>query len=400
MGESMGRFACIWVLWGAIPLAAACAADRVETLDLRAVEGNVVALSAQKVEIDAAAGRKSLDLADVEGIYLRDPEDLRARAAQAIVQTTAGDFLAAEKIAASDGKLRFTSPAVGAVTVPFSAVACIYMPAMGQTAGTVLKRASEVKDPEKPSDMVIVDQGKEWAGVDGVLMAMGDQKVTFRLGDQDKQIETRLVKAIRLAAPPATAAAAGRILFTDGSELLFSSAKLEGDRFSFFTAAAGEVSVPRKSVAGIRFRSGRMTPLAAITPAEVQEYGLFDSNFPHRLDRSVGGGPLRLGGRTYASGIGLHSFAQLAYKIDGQYKLFAAMVGIDDAVRPAGNATLVFLGDGKELAKPQVLTGKDAPREVRLDVTGVKSFVVRVEFGPDNLPVGDHVDLGAARLIK
>jgi hypothetical protein len=395
---NMGKLAGLWILCGLLPLAAA-AADRVEMLDLRVVEGNVVAISAQKVEI-AAPGAQSLPLSDVEGVYLREVEDLQARPAQAAVQTAAGDFLAAQKISASDGKLRFTSPMIGAVELPFSAVACVYLPVGGLNLSAVLKRAAEVKNPEKPADMVIVDQGKEWAGVEGVLVAIGEQKITFRLGEQDRQIETRLVKAVRLATPPASGAAAGRLLCADGSELLFSSVKLEGDKCTLQTAAAGEVAVPRKNVAGVRFASARMASLATLAPSDVKEYGLFDANFPHRLNRSVGGGPLRLAGRTYSSGIGVNSFTELTYKIDGEYKSFVAVAGIDDSVRPLGNATLTFLGDGKELAKPLDLTGKDPPREVRLDVSGVKTFTFRVDFGPDNLPVGDHVDLCSARLIK
>jgi hypothetical protein len=393
----MGKLAGIWFLGFLLPLAAS-AAERVETLDLRVIEGNVAAISAQNVAMAAPA--QPVPLADVEGVWLRDPADLQGRSGQAAVQTAAGDFLAAEKISASDGKLRFTSPMLGAIEMPFSAVACVYLPVPGMNLAAVLKRAAEVKNPEKPADMVLVDQGKEWAGVEGVLVAIGEQKITFRLGEQDRQIETRLVKAIRLATPPAPGAAAGRLLCADGSELLFTSVKLEGDKFALQTAAAGAMAVPRKNVAGVRFTSERMAPLASLTPAEVKEYSLFDANFPHRLNRSVGGGPLRLSGKAYASGIGVNSFTQLTYKIDGQYKTFVAVVGIDDSVRPGGNAALTFLGDGKELGKPLVLTGKDAPKEVRLDVSGVKTFTFRVDFGPDNLPVGDHVDLCSARLIK
>ena len=74
--------------------------------------------------------------------------------------------------------------------------------------------------------------------------------------------------------------------------------------------------------------------------------------------------------------------------------------GIDDSVRPAGRASLVLLGDGKPLAEPFLLTGKDEPVGIRVSVEGVKKLTVRVEFGPDKLDVGDLVDLVEPRLIK
>ena len=42
----------------------------------------------------------------------------------------------------------------------------------------------------------------------------------------------------------------------------------------------------------------------------------------------------------------------------------------------------------------------DAPRQVRVDVTGVKRLTLRVDFGADQLDVADHVNIVAARLIK
>ena len=123
--------------------------------------------------------------------------------------------------------------------------------------------------------------------------------------------------------------------------------------------------------------------------------------FAHRVNQSVGGGPLVLDKKTYDVGLGLNSFSHLEYKLDGQYKTFVATAGIDDAVRPAGNATLTILGDGKELCKPMDLTGKDEhPVELRLDLSGVKVLTIQVDYGPDKVAVGDHVDIVGARLVK
>ena len=89
--------------------------------------------------------------------------------------------------------------------------------------------------------------------------------------------------------------------------------------------------------------------------------------------------------------------------------MLAAVVGIDDAVRPGGDATLEFFADGKslvvqgpagKLTGPIRLRGADDPMPIRMDLTDAKSLTVRVGFGPDGLDVSDHVDLANARLIK
>jgi len=153
-------------------------------------------------------------------------------------------------------------------------------------------------------------------------------------------------------------------------------------------------------VLALRFRSDRVAELADIKPASVKEHGFFDKTFPYRTNQAVSGGPLTLDGRVYRQGLSLHSFCEQTYKLDGAYKTFVATVGIDDAVRPAGDATLTFLGDGKVLGKPLRLTGRDKPHTVRLDIAGIRAFTIRVDFGADKLDVGDHVNLAAARLVK
>ena len=158
--------------------------------------------------------------------------------------------------------------------------------------------------------------------------------------------------------------------------------------------------VRRDAVAKIVFSSDRVVALSSLRPAEVKEHGFLDRVFPYRVNRAVGGGVLRLGGQTYASGLGLHSFCELTWDLGGAYALLVATVGIDDAVRPGGNAELTFLGDGKPLCEPIRLTGKDAPRVVRLKLAKARRLTVRVGFGPDGLDVADHVNIAAARLIK
>jgi len=99
--------------------------------------------------------------------------------------------------------------------------------------------------------------------------------------------------------------------------------------------------------------------------------------------------------------VGLHGPGGLSYKLDGQYATFVSTVGIDDAVRPNGDANVSFVGDGKPLCEPIRLHGKDSPQQdVRLKIAGVKSFVIRVDFGRDGLDFADHVDLANARLLK
>ena len=70
------------------------------------------------------------------------------------------------------------------------------------------------------------------------------------------------------------------------------------------------------------------------------------------------------------------------------------------SVSPVVGQRLTFLGDGKKLLAPLRITGRGKPQAVRIPLTGVKSLVIRLDYGKDQLDVGDHVDFAGARLIK
>lgn len=54
-----------------------------------------------------------------------------------------------------------------------------------------------------------------------------------------------------------------------------------------------------------------------------------------QADTSVTGDPLRLAGRTYKKGIGVHAVSTLGYPLDPRYERFVATVGLDDGIRNA-----------------------------------------------------------------
>ena len=96
----------------------------------------------------------------------------------------------------------------------------------------------------------------------------------------------------------------------------------------------------------------------------------------------------------------MHSFCELTSDLDGAFSRLVMTAGIDDVAGPHGDAVLTIIADGKTLAEPVRLTGRDEARFLRLDVANVKRLIVRVDYGPDGLDVADCVDLADARLIK
>jgi hypothetical protein len=117
-------------------------------------------------------------------------------------------------------------------------------------------------------------------------------------------------------------------------------------------------------------------------------------------DRSVDGHPITIAGKTYDHGFGTHAPGMLAIDLKGTATQFSASAGIDDEV-PAGRGSAEFQvldSHHKVLWSSGILRRGDAPKSVKLDVTGMTSIILRVTTGGDGLDY-DHADWADAAIV-
>ena len=125
--------------------------------------------------------------------------------------------------------------------------------------------------------------------------------------------------------------------------------------------------------------------------------------WPHRLDRSVSGGPLRCGGRLYTRGIGVHAPSKLRWELDGSWSALKLAIGVDDEVLElAGRGSVIFrvVVDGEARFESEVMRGGRAPLEVpRISLEGAAELRLEVEMASD-LHVADRADWLRPVLIR
>jgi len=386
----------------------AASGGHVETLDARTIAGDVLAVTAEAVILTAPGGaRKVIARRDVGEIVFGAPSagapaDPMTRPGQAVLVTRTGDVISAAGLQLAGGKWAFENPLLGRASVPIDTVRRVYLPSGGLTGRQVRERCDLLKLAGRTRDaLVIVDKKGQWLVAEGVLKAVDGETISFTWRDEDRKMKRRSVRAVHMAgAAPKPPATGGSLVGRDGTVISFTSVVAAAGAVTIETPTVGRRKVPVRAVSGVRFRSDRVVRLDRLKPQSVREHGFFDKTFRYRTARAIAGGPIRLGGRAYAAGLSLHSFCELTYRLDGAYTTFVAVVGIDDAVRPGGDATLTILANGKVLGGPLRLKGTDKPHLVRLGLGGARTLTLRVEFGADGLDVADHVDLADARLIK
>ncbi|MBL7219868.1 MAG: NPCBM/NEW2 domain-containing protein [Phycisphaerae bacterium] len=376
---------------------------RTETLDARITSGRLVALSELDITLKTKTGDAKIALSDLAEMTVAEPADPMTVVGRAVVLTSAGQYVTAAKVTAVDGKVNFTNSVLGKITFAFPSVAALYLPTSSQSAADVARKCLALELGRGDQDIVVVARKTGgWLGVQGILKSIDDKMLTFSWKGTDRKISLAGVRAVFVAptGDAKTEKFKGVVTLRDGSSVRFASLTYGKSVFNISLSGSGDTKTAAGNVATVKFVSDRVVNLSDLTPHDVKQHGLLDTSMRWRTNSSVSGGAITLGGRSYSTGLGLHSFCELTYKLDARFKSLIAVVGIDDVVRPGGDAILTFLGDGKELSTPLTVTGKEKPQSVRVGLTGVKTFVVRVDFGKDFLDVGDHVDLAGARLIK
>jgi alpha-galactosidase len=118
---------------------------------------------------------------------------------------------------------------------------------------------------------------------------------------------------------------------------------------------------------------------------------------PHR-NLSVDGSPLVIGGHKYEHGLGTHAISIMRIGLDGKAELFTADVGVDGSESSAGTVTFTVMGDGKKLFESGIMHGGDSPKQISVDLHGVKTLVLYVGDAGDGID-HDHADWADAKIV-
>ena len=142
--------------------------------------------------------------------------------------------------------------------------------------------------------------------------------------------------------------------------------------YRLLMVSGGVTSAPSATAAATTFTSTAfLAPLSGFNWASATAgWGSVAKN------ASVTGGAIKVGGTTYASGLGTHAPSTVTYALDGTYTNFVSDIGLDDNVDGRNGASVIFqvYGDGKLLFDSGALASTDAAVSVNVAIAGVKSL--------------------------
>jgi hypothetical protein len=341
------------------------------------------------------------------------------------VELTDGTVLPATDIRLAGGRLSMTllnttSTHQKPLTVPVKQVVAVRLKTLKPAAA---EQWQEIREQERTSDVLLVANrgGENLDYVEGVIGEITADEVEFKVeGEQLSLKRDRVVGLVFFRRgtdrqPDPRCVLHGR----NGLRVSASQVRLAENVLHIKTMAGVDLDWPLADVEFADFSAGkiryisdiaestmRWTPLIALPQAASQaaEYG------QPRRDRSAYGGPLTLSVsdgdsppatgqlQIFSKGLALRSRTELIYRLPAGFGRFTATAGIEPATSTTGNVQLSIYGDDRPLFEAAI-SGQQPPREIELDIAGVKRLKIVVDFGK-NLDTGDWLNLCDARLVK
>jgi hypothetical protein len=251
---------------------------------------------------------------------------------------------------------------------------------------------------DRSEDLAVIQRGAQVLALSGAIRRVDAERVIFLWKDRELPLPWERIAGLGFArSTPRRSTCSVRL--PGGEE--FGGRVVGGSEAGVVLQSAvfDHLRLPWSDVDRVDCRSERVAFLSDLVPAEYEFTPFFEKQWEYARDRTLMGRPIRVGGREYEKGLTMHSRSSLTYELDGRFRQFAAVVGIADEMDGRGDVTLAVVGDGRVLWDARNVVGGGEPREVLVDVTGVRALSLHVGFG-EGLDLSDHACWAMARLIR
>jgi hypothetical protein len=385
-------------LGGAAEPASAGLQFELTTLSGHRQTGTLTELSSDSASLSAGGKLAKVPLAEV-----LDIRALGAKGAAAApdirrpeLALTDGSHLFFTGLGVTDRGAQVETATLGKFAVPLNSLASIrFSPIEPQLADAWHELAAR----ELTRDMLVIRKGNVLDHVDGTVGTIDNVRIHFVIDGEEIAPAREKIFGIVYARRNAEAGKpVCEVTSAGGDFVKVQSAEWSGGRLKATLLGGAPIVVPADQILALDFSLGKVRYLSQLEPREVKYTPFFDQIWTYYRDRPRDGGMLRLGNKEYARGLWIHSRTLLKYRLNGDYRRFQAVMGIDQAVAPLGNVHVVISGDDKVLHQSDV-RGSDSPLNLDLDIAGVRELEILVDFGGD-LDIADHLDLADAKVIK
>ncbi len=158
----------------------------------------------------------------------------------------------------------------------------------------------------------------------------------------------------------------------------------------------------RETLQFVQPLGGRAVYLSDLPPVGYRHIPYLTLEWGYGEDQNVLGGPLVSQERIFLKGLGMHSTARLAYRLDRAYERFEADLALDASAGEGGSVIyrVYTMGDAnawKSIYESPIVRGGDAPLPISVSLEGAKAIALIADFS-DRGDVQDYANWLDARL--
>jgi hypothetical protein len=392
------RGAFLALLLGAL----AAHAAELQTLKGEKLTGDVVRITDKEIVLTRGGKEVRTPVAGV--LHLDFPNaKVRLEDKYADVELTDGTLLHCKEFVLKGKQAVLRTLAGQEVKIPLSGIANVLTNAQDEK---LRKDWSERVARKRRRDVVAVLREGVVNPLEGTLGEGNEEgtHVEFTLGGSKRQIPLEKVHGLIFlreldpAAPPVLC----KLTDTYHDLVMVSGIDATPAGLTVTTPAGARISYAGNLVTRLDYSTDKVAYLSQLEPVKVDQPDEQDHPFDrYRRDRNLDNQPLRLGGQEHALGLALHAHTELEYNLNGDYREFKALAGIDESVSGRdGPVVLIIEGDGKALYTKTFTRKNDKkPTPVALNIKDVQKLRIVVTSG-DGYDLGRHLDLVEAKVSK
>ena len=264
-------------------------------------------------------------------------------------------------------------------------------------------------DANRKTDVVLLRNGDTVVGDIEAFTAGGKLRIKKTADGAGATLEPNAVAAVAfnpsLGAIRKVKGPYARLAMADGTRVSVANVTADAATLKGAALFGTAIEVPVREFVSLDVQGGKATNLADLKPKKESVEPYNDLAWPWQANRTVKHRPLKLSSKlgvsTFDGGLGAHPKTTLTYSLDGKYRTFTALVGLDADTGRRGQAKVSILVDGKLQAIPELekLSSATGPFAVIVPVAKAKELTLVVDFGPNGDMQAD-VNWADAKLIE
>lgn len=250
--------------------------------------------------------------------------------------------------------------------------------------------------PEEGDRLYLV-RGRGLDRLDGLVLGFSSQGIQFEgpLGERLhpwKEVGALFIEALEVPGDgdeaPDKETSSATITTSEGGALRAELLNVTGAGVKLRLGQDTLLLLPQ-DVAELAMADPSYTFLSDLPPSDLGPLNPFDTeevvgqSWPPRSNQAVGGGPLRVGGRVFYSGLGVHAPSRVKWQLNGAWNRLRTSFGVDDSAgrgERGGTVRFRILVDGEvRFESGEVRVGSAASVAPVVDLVGAKELVLEVD---------------------